>query len=204
MEWCPRRLSEDKINSFLKHFDAEKQEQALRCLHGPIITSRAMKLVSSLKRGDDWKNWSSEDKRKFKTIALLDDKHFNVIRKHMPHKSMGDLVQYYYGSGSSQKHVSLESARNKDYHDEVCYECEVGGDLICCDTCHLTFHLECAQPNTINLEDEHLGAQVPRRLRTQQLRLHTAKWSTSVINWTWPSRGRQRSCWKWQMIQEGK
>ena len=183
MEWCPRRLSEDKINSFLKHFDAEKQEQALRCLHeSNYNVSRAMKLVSKKrKRGDDWKNWSSEDKRKFnKTIALLDHKHFNVIRKHMPHKSMGDLVQYYYGEWKFTKAREVwreKCTKRKDYHDDVCYECEVGGDLICCDTCHFTFHMECAQPKIINLED---GAPwsckfCMHEFRTQQQRLHAAK-----------------------------
>ena len=101
MTWSSRRLSEDKVNSFLKNVDSERQEQALQCLHeSNYNVSKALKLVSKkLKRSSDgWKEWSVEDKRIFnKTLALLDDKHFNVIRKHMPHKSMGDLVQYYYG-----------------------------------------------------------------------------------------------------------
>eukprot|EP01039_Chlorochromonas_danica_P005016 gene5016-5508_t len=34
----------------------------------------------------------------------------------------------------------------KDEHNEVCEVCERGGDLICCDTCSLVFHLKCIRP----------------------------------------------------------
>ena len=184
MTWSSRRLSEDKVNSFLKNVDSERQEQALQCLHeSNYNVSKALKLVSKKRKrsSDGWKEWSVEDKRIFnKTLALLDDKHFNVIRKHMPHKSMGDLVQYYYGEWKFTKARQVwreKCKKRKDYHDDVCYECEVGGDLICCDTCHLVFHLGCAQPKIINLED---GAPWSckfclHELRTQNQRIRTAK-----------------------------
>jgi len=33
-----------------------------------------------------------------------------------------------------------------DDHNEVCEVCDVGGNLLCCDTCTLVFHLECLRP----------------------------------------------------------
>lgn len=33
-----------------------------------------------------------------------------------------------------------------DEHNEVCEVCEKGGDLLCCDTCTLVFHLKCVRP----------------------------------------------------------
>ena len=33
-----------------------------------------------------------------------------------------------------------------DEHNEVCEVCEKGGELLCCDTCNLVFHLECVRP----------------------------------------------------------
>ena len=33
-----------------------------------------------------------------------------------------------------------------DDHNEVCEVCEKGGDLLCCDTCTLVFHLNCLRP----------------------------------------------------------
>lgn len=33
-----------------------------------------------------------------------------------------------------------------DDHDEICEVCEKGGDLLCCDTCTLVFHLKCIRP----------------------------------------------------------
>lgn len=53
-------------------------------------------------------------------------------------------------------HSSTESSANTtkkggrsnsiDDHDEICEVCEKGGDLLCCDTCTLVFHLKCIRP----------------------------------------------------------
>lgn len=34
-----------------------------------------------------------------------------------------------------------------DEHNESCEVCETGGDLVCCDTCSLVFHLSCIRPH---------------------------------------------------------
>ncbi|KAJ1428067.1 the 2nd Phd domain from Mi2b with C terminal loop replaced By corresponding loop from Wstf, partial [Ochromonadaceae sp. CCMP2298] len=33
-----------------------------------------------------------------------------------------------------------------DDHNEVCEVCDKGGDLLCCDTCSLVFHVRCIRP----------------------------------------------------------
>lgn len=33
-----------------------------------------------------------------------------------------------------------------DGHDESCYSCGTGGELLCCDTCSAVFHLHCLWP----------------------------------------------------------
>lgn len=38
------------------------------------------------------------------------------------------------------------SAGKNDPHNEVCEVCDAGGDLLCCDTCSLTFHVGCLRP----------------------------------------------------------
>jgi len=152
MNWCPRRLSEDDVNSYLKHFKASQQEHVLQCLHeSNYNVAKALKSVSKKrKRVESWKEWTVEDKRTFnKAMAMLNDKHFDIIRETMPHKSISDLVQYYYGEWKFTKARKVwrdSCTKRKDYHDDVCYTCEIGGDLICCDTCHLAFHLDCCEP----------------------------------------------------------
>lgn len=39
-----------------------------------------------------------------------------------------------------------KKSKTADQHNEVCEVCERGGDLICCDTCSLVFHLKCLRP----------------------------------------------------------
>lgn len=42
--------------------------------------------------------------------------------------------------------VAKEKTKDIDEHNDVCEVCERGGDLICCDTCSLVFHLKCLRP----------------------------------------------------------
>ena len=42
---------------------------------------------------------------------------------------------------SSSKEAN--AGKKEDDHNEVCEVCERGGDLLCCDTCSLVFHVAC-------------------------------------------------------------
>ena len=52
-----------------------------------------------------------------------------------------------------EKHTAqAKRSRNmSDEHNEVCEVCDVGGDLLCCDTCSLVFHLKCIRPKLLNI-----------------------------------------------------
>lgn len=41
-----------------------------------------------------------------------------------------------------------------DYHNESCNVCGSGGNLLCCDSCHLVFHLSCigVSPSEVNFD----------------------------------------------------
>ena len=39
-----------------------------------------------------------------------------------------------------------DEASSEEENDETCAVCGVGGTLICCDNCPLSYHLACAQP----------------------------------------------------------
>lgn len=41
---------------------------------------------------------------------------------------------------------SNNNRTRRDEHNEVCEICDAGGDLLCCDTCNLVFHLFCLKP----------------------------------------------------------
>lgn len=46
-------------------------------------------------------------------------------------------------SGNAKEPINR---KKDDDHNEVCEVCEKGGDLLCCDTCTLVFHLSCIRP----------------------------------------------------------
>ena len=50
-----------------------------------------------------------------------------------------------YCSSSSSSSFSSKN-RLKDHHNDICGVCEKGGDLMCCDTCTIVFHLKCIRP----------------------------------------------------------
>jgi hypothetical protein len=43
------------------------------------------------------------------------------------------------------------SAKKGDDHNEECEVCEKGGDLLCCDSCTLVFHLKCIRPKIMSI-----------------------------------------------------
>ncbi len=43
----------------------------------------------------------------------------------------------------SSTSTEKKSSKRRDEHNEICDVCDTGGDLICCDTCNLVFHLKC-------------------------------------------------------------
>ena len=56
-------------------------------------------------------------------------------------------------SGSETSIVSEEvipkkqsKSSSQDKHNEQCEICDQGGDLLCCDTCTLVFHVACVRP----------------------------------------------------------
>ena len=51
-------------------------------------------------------------------------------------------------SSSSSSSSSSKDSKSKlaEEHNEVCEVCEKGGDLLCCDSCTLVFHVQCIRP----------------------------------------------------------
>lgn len=50
-------------------------------------------------------------------------------------------TRYYSKKGNSTRNRTVN-----DEHNEVCEVCDRGGDLMCCETCTLVFHLACLRP----------------------------------------------------------
>lgn len=59
----------------------------------------------------------------------------------------GEVKTRYYTKKSSNTRLRTTS----DEHNEVCEICERGGDLLCCDTCTLVYHLPCVRPRLNNV-----------------------------------------------------
>ena len=55
--------------------------------------------------------------------------------------------------------VSKPGPRSKsnviDEHNEVCEVCDTGGDLLCCETCTLVYHISCLRPKINSIPKEN-------------------------------------------------
>jgi hypothetical protein len=52
---------------------------------------------------------------------------------------------------NAENHHTISPTAFLAAHDDYCKVCEYGGELICCATCNLVFHLECLRPKLMKL-----------------------------------------------------
>lgn len=64
-------------------------------------------------------------------------------------------------SDNAGKHHTLSPTAFLAAHDDYCKVCEYGGELICCATCNLVFHLECLRPKLMKLPPGKLHRLLP-------------------------------------------
>lgn len=60
-------------------------------------------------------------------------------------------------------------------HNDLCETCGLGGDLLCCSTCNLVFHLECTRPKLATIPENDwscayciASGEIPSKTRKQQ------------------------------------
>ena len=54
---------------------------------------------------------------------------------------------------SGQEEESSQDAGSDGEHTDYCFLCKDGGELLCCDTCPLAFHLKCLFPPMKSIPD---------------------------------------------------
>lgn len=54
---------------------------------------------------------------------------------------------------SKTRRRSLRNPQEQDFHREECEVCDKGGDLLCCDSCSLVYHLQCVRYRIESIPD---------------------------------------------------
>ncbi|XP_078180627.1 protein CHROMATIN REMODELING 4-like [Carex rostrata] len=123
-------------------------------------------------------NNSIVKRKRKKTVSMVD----LSIRKE------GSLVtsNYLHNSSSASKRLKKDTeeslfrdrVKGEDGYYYECEECNVGGDLLCCDSCPRTYHLDCLNPPLENAPEgkwhcprctEDKGFVYSRRARTKRV-----------------------------------
>ena len=55
--------------------------------------------------------------------------------------------------GEDKTVESMDSQEFLNNHNDLCDVCNEGGELLCCSTCNLVFHLECVRPTLEQVPD---------------------------------------------------
>ena len=62
-------------------------------------------------------------------------------------ESAGESSEEEVGNHQEEKTVeSMNSVEFLNEHNDDCDVCNIGGELLCCSTCNLVFHLDCVRP----------------------------------------------------------
>mmetsp|Transcript_22581 Transcript_22581/g.33018 ORF Transcript_22581/g.33018 Transcript_22581/m.33018 type:complete len:770 (-) Transcript_22581:183-2492(-) len=56
-------------------------------------------------------------------------------------------------SNGTKRRRSSRIQQSEDPHNEVCDVCDKGGDLLCCDSCSLVFHMACVRPTITDIPE---------------------------------------------------
>lgn len=85
--------------------------------------------------------------------------------------------------------LSMDSEEFRNEHNDLCEVCNDVGELICCSTCNLVFHLECIRPPTTRLPPDHWSCAYcvaqgvkghPKEARTRRRAKQAAKEMTRL------------------------
>jgi hypothetical protein len=64
------------------------------------------------------------------------------------------------GRGSASASPSPEPNDPPSDHDDACAICEQGGEILCCDTCNLAFHLRCLVPPMVRIPEVCMSTSI--------------------------------------------
>ncbi|CAN8267518.1 unnamed protein product [Cochlearia groenlandica] len=94
------------------------------------------------------RNWGMKHKRR-KLPCIL-----NILDQKVDGSVAFDSSEYISSGKPTDQQLSIDSAsertsskmKEKDGNYSECVICDLGGDLLCCDSCPLTYHTECLSP----------------------------------------------------------
>ena len=93
--------------------------------------------------------------------------------------------------GEDKTIESMDSQEFLNSHNDDCDVCDEGGELLCCSTCTLVFHLECVRPTLEQLPEEEwscphcvisgVNVVVPGKTEKQVIRKNSKAWKEATV-----------------------
>ncbi|TFJ82052.1 hypothetical protein NSK_006718 [Nannochloropsis salina CCMP1776] len=133
--------------------------------------------------------WSQEEEAVFVEGMNEYDKNFVQIKALLPKRSVQDVVAHFYEWKQRADYRAWKADRPlqylehaiPDYHADVCDMCERPGDLLCCDTCNLAFHMKCLGFRDEDVPEDFSCSQCQAQYLTTSERERAKRWVESKV-----------------------
>jgi len=160
--WDPKLANEaeqrgEDISGFLEgEHELSKKELLFSILHkkGYCVKSARIEYerLQSLDKGYSSTQLSRDEARQFEGLIQEGQKNFSSIAKTLKRKRSDCMVHYYRWKASNRCYHQLKKKWNLKQW-KACSVCEEGGNLIVCDGCSSSFHMECAKPRLTKIPE---------------------------------------------------
>ena len=138
-----RKQSKEKLKKADKKDTKERAKIAKEATREALkksvsLLSQALKVPGAVKNREFANNFTSE------VESILTEIHSEAINDESTILSSGKKGTN--NKDGEESGTKRSSSKRQDSHNELCEVCDAGGDLLCCDTCNLVFHVACIRP----------------------------------------------------------
>ncbi|CAM9291849.1 unnamed protein product, partial [Hapterophycus canaliculatus] len=113
----------------------------------------------------EWRDMSFGERIPYEDMARADkerhQKDLDIATRNLNAALLGSVPKHGQGMCSAIGFPGLKALAAKSPHEDVCAECKEEGDLLCCDFCPATHHLNCLDPPMLSLPSDDVQWACP-------------------------------------------
>ncbi|CAM9413826.1 unnamed protein product, partial [Scytosiphon promiscuus] len=113
----------------------------------------------------EWRDMTFGERIPYEDMARADkerhQKDLDIATRNLNAALLGSVPKHGQGMCSAIGFPGLKALAAKSPHEDVCAECKEEGDLLCCDFCPATHHLNCLDPPMLSLPSDDVQWACP-------------------------------------------
>jgi len=136
-----RRKRKQALHKFINSLSSKREEFRKEKKTGAGVTSEAIEFYQYVLRVNmTWKGKGGRKKRSHLIGSFSSHDESDTGKDHLVGKDFGRDDDSVGGSSIGEEEFFK-------HHNDLCEVCATGGEVLCCATCSLVFHIQCARPS---------------------------------------------------------